>query len=337
MSMNMTSLGDMAQSLILRSRTMALKSAMITLSNELSTGQTSDVATRLGGDYAYLTDIDRSLSRLGGFALATSEAAVFTGAAQLGLERMQGVASRLGADILTINPASVESARQQNGQQARTGLDTILGALNGVVGGRSLFAGTATDISPMASSDTLISALKTEVSGLVLTSQILQAIDDWFADPAGFKAIMYSGSDQPLAPLQIGENEQVSLSLRADNADFASLLRNVAVAALATDPDLGLDITAQNALLKTAGEGLLNDDIGLTGQRAELGFAQARIEDGNARTAAARTSLEYARNQLLEADPFETASRLQEVQFQLESLYAVTVRNSRLTLLNYLK
>jgi flagellar hook-associated protein 3 FlgL len=129
----------------------------------------------------------------------------------------------------------------------------------------------------------------------------------------------------------------VTLSLRADDAEFRGVLRNAAVAVLATDPDLGLDAATQNALLKTAGEGLLNDDQSLTGLRAEMGYAQSRIEVASSRTSAARTSLEFARNELLAADPFETASRLEEVQFQLESLYTVTARASRLSLLSFLR
>lgn len=335
--MNITSIGDMAQNLMLKTRSADLKSAMATLTNELASGRTSDVVSRLGGDYSYLSDIGHNLSRLGGYAIAASEASLFTSAAQLGLERMQGVAARLGVDLLTVNPTNIESARTHMGLQARAGLDTILSALNGSVGGRSLFAGTATDTSPMASTETLISALKSKVAGLTSTSDILQAIDNWFADPGGFKAVMYSGSDQPLAPIQVGTNEQVTLSLRADNPEFRSVLRNAAVAALATDPALGLTINDQNALLRVAAEGLMNNERGLIGLRADMGFAEARIEEASSRNAAARTSLEYARNELLAADPFETAIRLEEVQFQLEALFAVTVRTSRLTLLSFLR
>lgn len=335
--MNLTSIGDMAHSLMLRTRSTALKASMITLGEELATGQVSDVAARLGGDYSYLSDIDYNLSRLGGYAVAASEAALFTGAAQLGMERMQGVATELAANLLTVNPTTIESARLHTGQQARAGLDTILSALNGSAGGRSLFAGTATDTSPMATSETLIAALKVEVAGLATTNQILLAVDAWFADGGGFKAAMYSGSDQPLAPIQVGASEQVTLSLRADDPEFRSILRNAAVAALATDSDLALGIDAQNGLMRVAGEGLLNNEHGLTGLRADMGYAEARIEEASSRTGAARTSLEYARNELLAADPFETASRLEEVQFQLESLYAVTVRTSRLSLLSFLK
>lgn len=335
--MILTSIGDMAQNLMTRTRVAALKSTMIALTEELATGQASDVAARLGGDYSYLSDIDHNLSRLGGYGIASTEAALFSKAAQLGLERMQDVAGTLGADLLTINPTAIEAVRLHTSEQARIGLDTIVAALNGSAGGRSLFAGTATDTSPMGSTDTLITALKSEVSGLVTSSDVLLAIDAWFADPAGFKATMYSGSDQPLAPIQIGLNQQVNLPLRADDPSFRSVLRNAAVAVLATDPDLGLDVAAQNHLLQVAGQGLLNDDQGLIGLRANLGFAQAQIEEASSRNGAARTGFEFARNELLQIDPFETATRLEEVQFQLESLYAVTVRSSRLTLLSFLR
>lgn len=335
--MNITSIGDMAHGLMLRAQSTALKSSMITLTDELASGVTSNLRERLGGDYSYLSDIDYNLSRLGGFSVAANEASLFTSAAQLGLERMQDVAAALGAELLEINPTNIDTVRLHTGEQARLGLDTILAALNGSAGGRSMFAGVATDVSPMGTGTTLISALKSEVTGMVLTSQIVQTIDDWFADGGGFKTTMYSGSDQPLAPIQVGNNEQVTLSLQADNPEFRNLLRNTALAVLATDPDLGLEMNAQNILLHIAGEGLLSSDTGLTGMRASMGYTEARIEQASSRNAAARTSLEISRNELLRADPYETASRLEEVQFQLESLYTVTVRASKLTLLSFLK
>ncbi len=334
--MSLTNIGDMSFSLMQQTRSAALKSTMITLTQELTSGQTSDIRGRLAGDYSYLTDIDHNLARLDGYAISATEAALFSSASQQNLERMQEVISAVGQNLLTINPSSIQVVTQQASNEARLGLDTILSALNGSVGGRNLFAGTATDTSPLASANTMITALKAEVAGMTVVSDILTAVDDWFADGGGFKATMYTGSDDPLSPIQVGANEQVSLSLRADDANFRSVMRNTMVAILATDSDLALDPGTQNILLFTAGEGMLNNDHALTGLRADLGYAEQRIEEASARNGAARTSLGFARNELLAADPFETASRLEEVQFQLESLYAVTVRTSRLSLLSFL-
>jgi len=335
--MNLTSIGDLAQNLLLRNRSAEIKSTIATLTQELSTGQTADVATRLGGDYSYLSEIDRNLSRLNGFAHAASETAVLAGASQLALERVQDVATSLGSDFLTTLPSNLQSVRSQATERAIGELEVVFATLNGSVGGRSLFSGIATDRAPLETADTLLTELKTQIAGLVSADDILTAVDTWFADPAGFDSVIYSGSDQPLSAIQVGAGEYVTLSLRADNPDLKEMIRNTAVAALAADSDLALNADTQNSLLRAAGEGMLQSEGKLTSLRADLGYAESRIEEASTRNASARTGLEYARNELLEADPFDTAARLQEVQFQLESLYSVTVRNSRLSLLSFLK
>ncbi len=70
--------------------------------------------------------------------------------------------------------------------------------------------------------------------------------------------------------------------------------------------------------------------------RADVGFVESRIEKVAARNAAEVTGLEFAKVALLEIDPYEAATRLEEAQFQLQSLYTVTVRMSQLSLVNFL-
>ena len=71
--------------------------------------------------------------------------------------------------------------------------------------------------------------------------------------------------------------------------------------------------------------------------RAEIGSAQAHIENASARNAAEKTALEISRNELVAVDPYETATRLEAVRNQLDTLYALTVRMSRLSLAEYMK
>ena len=85
-----------------------------------------------------------------------------------------------------------------------------------------------------------------------------------------------------------------------------------------------------------AGAGLLSGQNQLTGIRANLGFAESRIDQSIARIEAGVASLSIARRDLVSVDPFETATELENVQFQLESIYTLTARTSRLTLLNFL-
>jgi flagellar hook-associated protein 3 FlgL len=89
--------------------------------------------------------------------------------------------------------------------------------------------------------------------------------------------------------------------------------------------------------MNTAGQNLLTVQDDLTNLRAGVGFAEARIENFQARTEAERISAEYAKGALLSVDPYEAATRLEDAQFQLESLYSVTVRLSRLNLTSFMR
>jgi flagellar hook-associated protein 3 FlgL len=89
-------------------------------------------------------------------------------------------------------------------------------------------------------------------------------------------------------------------------------------------------------LVGLAADGLRAQADRVTGIRADLGHAEERIERSSVRIASELSSLDYARSQLLAVDPFEAATELENVQFQLEALYTVTARAARLNLVNFL-
>ena len=64
--MSMISLGDLAQSFMLRRQNTDLKSDLQRLTTEMTTGQATDIGRHIGGDYAPLAGIDASLARLQG-------------------------------------------------------------------------------------------------------------------------------------------------------------------------------------------------------------------------------------------------------------------------------
>jgi flagellar hook-associated protein 3 FlgL len=91
------------------------------------------------------------------------------------------------------------------------------------------------------------------------------------------------------------------------------------------------------ALAGASGEALLAAKDRLVALRAGVGDAEARIDRARGRTAAERAAAEMARAAIVEADPFRAAAELQAVQGQLETLYAITARLSRLSLTEYLR
>lgn len=134
----------------------------------------------------------------------------------------------------------------------------------------------------------------------------------------------------------LSETEKVSLDIRANDDAIKAVLMNTALAVLADDPTLSLDVPRQSELFGLAGLALQSNQDQLTDLRARLGFTEERIEKISVRNQAEETSIEFARNALLEADPFRTATELENVQFYLQSLYSVTVRSSQLSLVNFL-
>lgn len=335
--MNLTAIGDLARGMTLRTRATEIKTQIETLSYEMSTGKVQDISGRLGGDYSQILDLDRSLARLDAFGIATAEAALFTDAMQLSLKTFGDSVGEMTASLLAYGTANQPVNHEQASDHARNELDTMVSALNTRVGGRSLFSGTATDVSPLPSTDTLLAALKTQLTGAVTVADIRLAADTWFNSPAGFDAMIYQGASTTLSPMQISENESVTLPLTATDPAFKAALRDVAIAALATDNTLALSSDQRTALFTQLGVDLANAQDATVNLQAQVGSAEARIEQAATRNSMARTSLEFSRNELIAADPYETAAKLQTVQFQLESLYSVTVRNANLSLVNFLR
>lgn len=335
--MPLLSIGDLSNSYFLQLRGTALKADQNRLTQELASGQISDVKTRLAGNVSYFSSIERDMKALTAYKVATTEATQFTGAVQDALGRVQTSTNDLSTAILRASSGAVQTVVSQVSADAASELTNIMSALNGDIAGRSLFAGAATNVAPLQSGDVLMAQLRNAISGAGTVDDIVAAAQAWFDDPAGFDNAVYMGADTNMPPFRLNEDTSLSQSVRADNDAIKAVLMNTALAALATDPVMHLDEAAQRDLLSKAGEGLLVAQDQVTGLRGNVGFIEQRIENAASRNAAEVTSLEFAKGAFLEADPYETATNLENVQFQLQSLYTITVRMSELSLGNYLR
>ncbi|MEX0369765.1 MAG: flagellin [Tateyamaria sp.] len=330
-------LGDLAQTFTLQRRGADLKAQMARLNDELATGQVSDIKSVLAGNVSYLTDIETDLKTLEGYKVAGIEAAQFASSAQSALERIDGIVNTLSSNLLTVSSSAVGPVLDQISVDAQNDLSSILAAMNTSSAGRSLFSGVATDTPAVTDAQSLLDDLRVAVAGAATPIDIKAAVDQWFNDPAGYSSTGYLGSDTSLAPMHISEDETITLGLTADDDVFRDILKAVTVAALAADSSLALSSDQQQELLTAAGSALFEAKAQLTATQSDLGATEARIDTIETRNAARKTSLEYAKGALLEADPYETATNLEAVQFQLQSLYTVTARMSDLSLVNFIR
>jgi flagellar hook-associated protein 3 FlgL len=335
--MNSLSIGDLAHSFLLQNRGSALKTELSRLTQELATGQVSDIKSVLAGNFSYLSDIENSMETLAGYKVASAEATHLTGTMQAVLGNVQDISGNFAADLISVSSGGLDTIAQQSATEARQHLDSVVSALNTNFAGRNLFSGTATDTIPLPTSDTILDALRTELAGISGATAKATAAEAWFSDPAGFDAAIYQGSNDTLAPFRLSETDNVSLDIRANSSELKDVIRHLAMAGLANDASLAIDATERKSILLSSGEGLIAAQDNLTSLRANIGFTEARIDQIATRNASEMTSMEYAKGNLLAADPFETVARLEEVQFQLQSLYTITSKSSELKLVNFLR
>lgn len=334
--MALISLGDMAQSFLLRNQNARLRADLLRQGQELSTGRIQNVGKRVGGDFSPLAGIERSLTRIAAFEVTSNEAGILTETMQTALSAISDIATSLAPGLLLAKQAGVPAHVDALGSDAHSRFETALSRLNTRAGDRSVFAGTATDRPAVADAGTILTALQTATAGATTADQVAQAVSDWFDDPAGFAAVGYLGSAQDLSPVLVAEGAKVSVGARADAPEIAGTLKGLAMAALLDGGVLAGDTGARAALAARAGERILAAQTDWTGLQARIGVAQERIGEAQTRNAAESSSLQAARADLLKADPYDTATALQETQTQLETLYSITARITRLSLKDYL-
>ncbi len=334
--MNITSLGDLAQTFTLRRQNADLKTAITRLSTEVTTGQTANIGQHLAGDVSALTGIDSALARLGSYTRAANEAAFFTGAMQTALSSVQDMAADLVPTLLSTATAGNTGSVLTAAREGRQSFETAVNLFNTRLGDRAIFGGVETARSPLAAPDVLMSAMEAAVAGAVSAADVETALDAWFASPAGFAATGYLGG-AALSDLPVGPGQTASIDITAADPAIRETLKGFGMAALL---DRGLFAGAphtQASLLRRAGETLLEGQNSSALLSGRLGTTEGQIESARVRNGAETTSLQIARADLLAVDPYQAAARLQEAQGQLESLYTITARLSRLSLVDFLR
>ena len=326
-------IGDSARHFILSRQHSSLNTQLGQLTQELASGRRSSVADPITGGYQMLGDLSRSETLLQGYAQSVSEARLITTARQSTLEHVQSISQSLSSDLLVSNGVTRESLEVVSNHAKET-LRDMVSSLNGVVAGRSLFAGTDTSGPALSSADDMFTALRVEVSGSTTPESITQAVEDWFNGP-GFATAGYLGNDEP-DTFQLSDSDRVQSAVSAKSDALVTLMTETAIAALATEIP-GLDTQGSQALLRSSGEALLNAQGNLTTLRADLGVVQERVDVAEARNAAKLSSIQIARSEIVSSDPYATATALENTRLQLEALYTVTARLSGLSLTSFLR
>lgn len=329
----LTSIGDLAQSQLLRRQVTSVKTDLDRLAQEVATGRTADAAARLQGDVSTLGALVTDQARLAGFATVTTEMNILADTQQRALGRIDQVAGTASAALLAATYGA-DQALATAGTQSRNALEVALSSLNLRHADRSLFAGIATDGPAMAEPDVVMAAASRAVAGAGDAAAVLAALDRWFANPAGFGAL-YLG-DRPAAAVALAPGEEAALDITAEAPAITATLKGLVLGALLAGNALPAAPGPRAELARRAGEMLLTGASARADLMGHLGQTQEQIAQAQARNSAEAAGLDIARNELLAVDPYEAATRLQDVQTRLETLFALTARLQRLSLAEYL-
>ncbi len=333
--MTLSMIGDGARQFQLSRQNTSLKSDLNRLTSELSSGQVSDRSNAVNGRTARLGGIEHSLIILAGYQDTTRETGQLLETVQHVLAAIDNKREALAGDLLLVNHNSPAFQIDEAGRNAAADFSDIVNKLNTRSGERSLFSGAAVDRPALAAPEVILTELLTTIGSETNAVEIISRVEGWFDDPGGFVAVGYLGDEGSAISRDLSATDTVSLDARADNDEIRDLLKAHAIAALA-DRAGGLEKSTKASLLEYAGLALQSAATPLTQLQTRVGFAEADVTRVTVSQSAEITMLSEAKNAYVAADPFEVATKLQALQIQLETHYAMIARLSRLNLSSYL-
>lgn len=327
--------GDYARSLVLRRQNAETRAQMDALVTEVGTGRKSDMAGSLRGQFMPLAALEADLSALASFRDSANELRGRAEAMQGVLEALGATAQETGAQFIAPIPAG-SGVDQTLAEDARDRFEAAVGQLNRSFAGRALFAGVATDGPALNSGASMLAALETAVAGLPDAAAVEAAVRAWFAPGGDFETLGYVGATETPAPQTIAAGRAADLPVTASDPALRELLAGLAMAALSVRPPIAGNASERRELFQAAGLTLMNAESAIVGTRARIGLVENAIDRANVANAAEEAALRSARSELTDVDIYEVATELEAVQGQLELLYAITARNSGLSLVRAL-
>jgi flagellar hook-associated protein 3 FlgL len=336
--MSFSSIGDMANSFLMRGHNTRIKSELMRLSDTLASGKHSDMSTQLRGEFTDLAAIERSIRTLKAHRTTARETSTLLETAQISLGTIQDLASNAAPALISASNSYHAALLQSSSSDAEQKFNSIVSALNVQIADRAVFSGVATDRAALPDGTVLLNAVRAELVGATTRSDIEGRLATWFTDPSGgFATTQYRGSNEPLAPIPVSDTEKVNFKVTALAPEIRQMLQSFAMAALVTELPALADPAEGAAMMKSAGELMLSAQTGMSVLRAEIGALEEYTDTAKVRNGAALSGFEIARGSMYQADPYQAATELELAQTQLEAVYTLTARLSRLSLSDYLK
>lgn len=316
---------------------------------EQDTGKVYDSGLVLGSRTAQTVSFARDLERLNGIVDSNGLVSARLKATQDALGYITGAAQEF-LGVLTAS-ASGDAAASVTRDSGRVALDTLTSLLNTSFDGQYIFAGINTDVKPMAgfsagspaklAFDAAFQAhfgftqndpQAADISAAQMDAFITAALEPQFLG-AGWQANWSSATDQTIVS-RIALNETTATSVSANHEGMQKLA--MAAAAIGDLFDSNLGAAGRQALVDRA-VGLVGEAIASIAElQSEIGVVEQRVTAASERMKMQADLFERSIVETEGVDPYEAASRVNDLLTHIETSYAITARIQQLSLLRFL-
>ena len=334
--MSMVSIGDLSQHYVSQRNGGRIKGDLARLGAELSTGRVADLNRSLAGNTKELSGIQHTLAVAQAHSATTNQVSLTLASMQRVLGEAGSLTSDLASALVVVNATSPTHQISEASRRSFDEFSDLVSTFNSTWAGKSLFAGTAVDQTALPPADAMLSDIVATIPDPGDPSSVISAVTAWFEDPAGgFMSTAYGGN-LTAQETRIGRDEIVNLDVTAADPAVLKALSSTALGAVVNQLETTLSRAAQGEILRESGVQLISSSQGIASLQARLGHQEERVESVKTSLSSMQSALGIALNDMTLADPFETATKLEATQRQLELHFTATARLSRLTLADYI-
>ncbi len=315
-----------------------IKARLERTSIEAVTGKREDVTAavkgNLGGAHLLqkaIDDIeqDQRINALTGSRLSLTNTA---------LSSVQQLISEVSTDGIVAVNAGDPFTLGVIAEQAESDLRNTMSLLNSSHGNRRLFAGDATDASPLASPDTLLTDVKAILQSNSDPADVKIALDTYFDSPTGgFATNIYQGGTGEAPASFLADGSKIEFPVRADNQALRDTMRGLAVMAVTKDSGHAVTSNEFKDIFLQGTSSLSKSNIAIIKLEGLIGISEGLIERADEQQRKEKFTIGVALNSLTGRDQYEAAAELKQLEAQLEASYLVTSRLSNLRLTNFLR
>lgn len=308
-----------------------------TLTQEISTGRRADLGRAVDSDFSAVSRIAHDLRLYDATRGALSHATTILGATQAALSAVSDVsedlAAQTGAGLDSNAPGSITTLAEA-GMGALT---DIASALSQSRGGRAVFANGAALDGPPIRLDILRAETSALAAGARDATELMAAFDAYFAPGGGVETAALAPFPSAAMAFPTGDGTSIGLPTSLSDPGLRATLRDAALVAALPQVGFTLDNTQRQTLSLALPARAASTAAERIAVQARIGAVEERVDRMSETLASDRLRHETRRNDLVAADPYETATRLQNEMTRLESIFAITARRASLRLTNFLR